>query len=75
MRTLGTDYTDYTVRISPKRPTTHDLSRRPAASPEPRHGRIGRLHAGRLRITYEIADAVSDDGTTTITGRRIGAVA
>lgn len=30
---------------------------------------------GWLRITYEIADAVSDDGTTTVTVWQIGTVA
>jgi hypothetical protein len=46
-----------------------------AGHPEPQHGRVGRLHAGWLRITYEIAAKPNDDGTTTVTVWKIGTVA
>lgn len=46
-----------------------------AANPEPQHGTVGRLHAGWLRIIYEVAEEPNDDGTTTITVWRIGTVA
>ena len=46
-----------------------------AVNPEPQHGSVGRLHAGWLRITYEIAMEQNGDGTTTITVWRIGTVA
>ncbi|MEY9907898.1 mRNA-degrading endonuclease RelE of RelBE toxin-antitoxin system [Catenulispora sp. MAP12-49] len=76
-RTVLADVANRALAVlgSDDRRSVYTSLRELAGNPEPRHGNVGRLHAGWLRVTYEISAEPNEDGTTTITVWKIGTVA